>query len=66
MRRDQREDRRPIRRRDCYPALAGRKLGVKSHLESKLVQVESQASILVSNENVDRMDTEVRFLSGSR
>jgi len=60
--RNQRKHRRPVGRCHRYPPLAGRKPGVESDLEPKLVQVETQASILISNENVNRVDPEVRFL----
>src|SRR3981081_1730256 len=51
--RNQRKHRRPIGRCNRYPPLTGRKPGVEGDLEPKLVQVETQASILISNENVN-------------
>jgi hypothetical protein len=48
-----------VGRRNAYPALPGLKADVKGQAESKLVDVESQASILVANEDVDRVNTEV-------
>jgi len=36
---------------------------IEGQLESKLIQVESEASILISNENIDSVNTEVGVLS---
>jgi hypothetical protein len=40
------------------------KAHIKSQTESKLIHVESQASILIANENVDGMNAEVRGVVG--
>src|SRR5712671_851980 len=61
--RNQGKHRRPVGWCNRYPSLAGRKASIKSQMESELVQVEAQASILISNEYIDSMDTEVRFVS---
>jgi hypothetical protein len=50
---------RAVGRRNAYAALPGLKADVKGKAESKLIHVESQASILVANENVDRVNTKV-------
>ena len=57
--RDQRQDRRAVRRRYRYPALAGLQAGIKRQIEPQLIQVESQASILIANINVDRVNPEI-------
>jgi hypothetical protein len=51
-----------VRRSNPYPALPGLKAHIKSQTESKLIHVESQASILIANENVDGMNAEIRRL----
>ena len=61
IRRDQRQHRRAIRRRDRYPALAGLQAGVKCQIETQLIQVEPQASILIAHINVDRVNPEIRI-----
>ena len=55
--RDQREHRGAVGRGDGYPA-AGLKLGVEGQIESKLIQIESQASLLIANEDVDRVNAD--------
>ena len=62
LRCDQGEDRGPVRRRDRHPALAGLKLGIKGQIESKLIQIEAKACLLISNIDVHRVDTEVRAM----
>jgi hypothetical protein len=34
-------------------------VGIKSQIESQLIQVESQAAILIAHVNVDRVNAEV-------
>jgi len=48
-----------VRRCDAYPALPGLKTHIKGQTESKLIHIESQALILVANENIDGMNAEV-------
>jgi hypothetical protein len=48
-----------IRSRDRYPALAGLQAGVKCQIEPQLIQVESQAAILIAHINVDRVNPEI-------
>src|SRR5690349_997763 len=62
IRRDQCEHGCAIRRSDGDPALSGLKAYIKSHAESQLVHVEAKAAVLITNENVDRMNTQVRVL----
>lgn len=59
IRRDQRQHRRTIRRRDCYPTLAGLQARVKCQIEPQLIQVKPQASILIAHINVDRVNPEI-------
>jgi subtilase family serine protease len=59
---DKRKDRGAVRWSDGYPAFTGLKARIIDQTESKLVQVESQASILISNENFNRVKTEVGVL----
>jgi hypothetical protein len=42
--------------------LTGLKARVESEMESELIQVEAQTSILVPNKNVNRMNPQVRIL----
>ena len=58
---DQHEHRGTVGRGDGYPAAAGSKLGVEGQIESKLAQIEAQAAILVSDVDVDGVDSEVRL-----
>src|SRR5207245_6364798 len=52
-----------IGRGNRNPAVTGLKPGVADQTESKLVQVEPQAAILIANENGDVLKTEVGVLS---
>ncbi len=52
-----------MRRCNTYPALPGLKTHIKGQTESKLVNVETQALILIANENIDGMNAEVRSLA---
>ena len=61
--RDKREDRGPIRRSDGHPTLSGLKAGVINKTESKLVEVESETPVLITNENLHRMKPQVGFVS---
>lgn len=63
LRRDQRQHRGAVRRGDRDPTITGLKLGVKSHLKSELIDEESQAFVLISNENLEGVDTQVASLS---
>ena len=57
-RRDQCEDCRPIRWSDRHPSVSGLQPGVKGHPESELVHIESQASLLIANKNVDGVNSD--------
>ena len=59
-RRDQGKDRTAVGRRNRYPAVARCKPRIKSHVKAELVHIESQALILISNENVDGVNTKER------
>ena len=51
--RDQRKDCSAVWRRDRYPAFTRLNPRVEGHMESELIHVESQTSILISNKNID-------------
>lgn len=55
----QRESCSAIRGSNSQPAIARRKDGITGQGESKLVQIELEASILIANENTDSVQTEV-------
>jgi len=61
--RDARDERRPIRRGKHYEAAMLSKVVINDQTETKLVHVESQASILIADEDGDMMNTEVGVLS---
>ena len=56
---DQHEHRRTVGRGDGYPTATGSKLGVEGQVESKLVQIESKAAILIADVDVDGVDSQV-------
>src|SRR5579863_226104 len=66
MRCDQGKHRAAIWRGDGQPSLSGLHMDVEGQLKSKLIQVESQASFLISHENIDGVNTEVRVLAVHR
>ena len=49
---NKRENRAAIRRRNCDPALTGTEMHIGYHIESKLIDVKPQASIVITNKNV--------------
>ena len=57
--RDQRKHRGAIGRRNGYPALSGLKPSIKGQIEPKLIQVESEASLLIANKDIDRVNAEI-------
>jgi len=59
---DEREDRAAIGRGDGDPTVARLKACIEGQMESELIQVEAQAAILIANENVNAMETEVQVL----
>jgi hypothetical protein len=59
---DKRKDRGAIGRGDGNPTVTGLKPGIKGQMESKLIQVEAQAAILVTNENVNAVKAQVQVL----
>src|SRR5437762_8803902 len=63
LRRNKREDRGAVWGRDGYPAFTGLETGVIDQTESELIQIEPQASILISNENLNGVKTKVGFFS---
>ena len=50
-------------RRDSNPTLPGLKANIKGQIESKLIEIEPQASILIANEDIDRIDAEVATIA---
>jgi hypothetical protein len=48
-----------VGRGDRHPPVAGLKLRIKGQSESELIRVESQALILISNVNVDSVNTQM-------
>ena len=54
--RDQRQQGAAVGRSDRYPAVAGLKLRIEGQIEAKLIRIESEAPILVSNVDVDRVN----------
>ncbi len=56
---DQGQHGRAVGRCDADPALSGLKTHIEGQTESKLIQVEPQASVLITNEDVDGVDAEV-------
>ena len=59
IRRNQGDDRGAVGRRDSNPTLSRLQAHIKGQTESKLIEIEPQTSILIANENVDRVDAEV-------
>ena len=59
---NKREHRRSVGRGDRYPAGTGRKAGIEGQGESQLVQIESQASVVIANEDGDMLKTEIGVL----
>src|SRR5262245_35719912 len=60
---DKRKDRAAVRRPDRYPSAATFKAVINEQTESELVQVESQASILIADENRGEKYAQVRRLA---
>jgi hypothetical protein len=60
--RDQPEHRSSVGRGNRHQAVTGLKTSIESQMESKLIQVEIQAAILIANKNVDGVNTQVRVL----
>jgi hypothetical protein len=60
---DKRKERGAVRGCNCYPAASAFKVVINDYAESKLVPVESQASILIANEDGSTENTEVGVLS---
>jgi hypothetical protein len=58
---NQRKHGAAVRRGNRYPALTGSEANVADQTEPKLVQVESQALILVTDVDVDRVDAKVEL-----
>jgi hypothetical protein len=58
---DQRKHGAPVRRRDRYPALTRSEANVADQTEPKLVHIESQALILVTDVDVDCVDAKVEL-----
>ena len=62
LRSDQRKQGAAIRRSHGHPSLTGFQLCVEGQIEFELIQKESQALILISNINIDRMNPQVQAL----
>jgi hypothetical protein len=56
------KNRAAIRGSHCDPTITGFEANISNQTESKLVQVEMQASILIANENCTFKNTQVGFL----
>jgi len=52
-----------VGRRNTHPALPGLKAHIEGETESKLIHIESQAPILITDENVDRVNAEIAILA---
>jgi hypothetical protein len=63
IRRDESKHCRAVRRRNPNPSLSGLKAHIKGETESKLIHIESQAAVLIANENPDGVDAEVGIFS---
>lgn len=59
---DERKHGRAIRRSNSQPALTGGKASVDSQVESKLVHVELETSLLIANENGHGTEAQIRLL----
>src|ERR1700730_2750947 len=57
---NQRKNRRAIRRRDRHPALTGLQPCIERQMKSQLLQIESQAAVLVANVDVDAVHPQIR------
>ena len=66
FRRDQRKHGGAVRRRNSYPALSGLKAHIKGQVEAELIHVEPQASVLIADENIDRVHAEVGIVAIQR
>ena len=58
--RDQRQQGAAVGRGDRHPAVAGLKLRIEGQIEAELIPVESQALLLVSNVDIDRVNAQMR------
>lgn len=63
LRGDQREHRRAVGRGDRDPTVTGLQSGIKCYLKPELINEESQALILISDENLNGVDTQVAGLA---
>src|SRR5260370_32417575 len=63
LRSNESKDRSAIRGSNRYPAITGFHAGINDQTEPKLVQVESQASILIANQDRNVVQTEMELLS---
>jgi hypothetical protein len=59
---DEREDGAAVGRGDGDPAVTGLEAGVEGEMEAELVEIESQAAILIADENVDAVKAEMEIL----
>src|SRR5882672_6155308 len=51
-----------VRRRNADPALPGLKADIKGQTKSKLLKIELQASILITDIHIDSMHAKIRVL----
>ena len=56
---NQGEHRAAVRRRNRYPTLPGPEANIPDQAEAELIQIEVEASILIANEDVDRMNPQM-------
>ena len=57
---DQRKHGSAVWRRNPYPALSGLNTHIKGEVESQLIYIEPQASVLIAHENIDCVNAKVR------
>ena len=58
---NQRKNRRAIRRRDRHPALTGLQPCIERQMKPQLIQIESQAAVLVANIHVDAVHPQIQI-----
>ncbi len=63
LRSNKRKDRGAIRRSNRCPAITGIQMGINDQVEPELVQVESQASILIADKDRNVVQAEMELLS---
>jgi hypothetical protein len=62
IRGDQPEHCGAVGRSNRHQPMTGLKAGIKSQIESELIQVKGQTAILIFHKNIDRVDAQVGIL----